>query len=86
MELGKGLIERAARFDGVVPFPADGTYAKPTPEKIHQLKRLLDQQRTDSKPFDSPKTGDFWSCSSLLPCFGAASHIYCLSEIGRKEQ
>ncbi len=51
MELGKGLIERAARFDGVVPFPADGTYAKLTPEKIHQLKRLLDQQRTDSPPF-----------------------------------
>ncbi len=52
MEWGKGLIERAARFDGVVPFPADGTYAKLTPEKIHQLKRLLDQQRTDSRPFD----------------------------------
>ncbi len=52
MELGKGLIERAARFDGVVSFPADGTYAKLTPEKIHQLKRLLDQQRTDSRPFD----------------------------------
>ena len=50
--LGKGLIERAARFDGVVSFPTDGTYAKLTPEKIHQLKRLLDQQRTDSRPFD----------------------------------
>lgn len=52
MELGKGLIERAARFDGVVPFPADGTYANLTPEKIRELKRLLDQQRTNSRPFD----------------------------------
>lgn len=52
MEFGKRLIERAARFDGVVPFPADGTYATLSPEKIHQVKRLLDQQRTDSRPFD----------------------------------
>ncbi len=52
MELGAGLIERAARFDGMVPFPAEGSYANLTPQKVHELKRLLDQQRTNSRPFD----------------------------------
>lgn len=47
-------MERAARWDGATPFAMhpDGTYAPFTPEDIRQLKRFIDERRSEGPPYD----------------------------------
>lgn len=50
----KRPMERAARWDGAVPFAvdADGNYADLTAADIRQLRLAMDERRTEDGPFD----------------------------------
>lgn len=50
----KGPMRRAARWDGVSPIALqhDGTMADLTPAEVHLLKTFMNENRTDTSPFD----------------------------------
>lgn len=50
----KGPMERAARWDGVLPFKlsASGSMEALTPADIKQFKQFLDERRNSDAPFD----------------------------------
>jgi alkanesulfonate monooxygenase SsuD/methylene tetrahydromethanopterin reductase-like flavin-dependent oxidoreductase (luciferase family) len=50
----KGVVRRAARWDGIVPYKCSGTtgWEDFTPDDIRQMRASIERQRSASTPFD----------------------------------
>jgi len=85
----KGPMERAARFDGVYPvtLTASGIPTQLTSTDIVQLKRWMNERRTDSSPFDIVANGPVFNAiqdaqarAELQSIVGAGA-TWCLQNI-----
>jgi alkanesulfonate monooxygenase SsuD/methylene tetrahydromethanopterin reductase-like flavin-dependent oxidoreductase (luciferase family) len=83
----KRPMERAARFDGAVPFSIrNGTYASLMPEDIHQLKLYMDEHHTDS-PIDIVARGPVFDAArdepahAMLQAYAEAGATWCLQNV-----
>src|SRR5947209_11449515 len=68
----KGVVRRAARWDGIVPYKGPGTtgWEDFTPDDIRQVRASIECQRSASTPFDiaigGRSRGDDWEQERAL--------------------